>query len=542
VEGWSTGRAIVAKHPELIAATPEGDLITAASMRVAEPDGTGPAALEAARVAIEVADRELARSLSLAGSARRDFDTARGHERDTLEALEALEARLAGHTEALGVIERTRSEAQSELERLADRREALAEAGEARDGRLADLRERLSQFEGEEKVRQEAWEALAKRREIVAAQREAARRAREDAAAELAGIAERRRLSERRLEVNRVEFAKLADRPSDPADIEKLLALETHARQAEAVTRDHIGLLRERQRELRERTTAADLDLANAHRRREGLHIAISQAKDRSSALAVELAEMRVRHESVAEALRREADATEAEALDALRPNAAVDDDPEELLASLEARLRRMGPINPLAATEYEELSAAADELELQLADLEASRQELRKVITALDEEMATLFRAAFDDIAAMYEENFKLVFPGGRGRLRLTDPDRPLETGVELEAQPLGKKVDRLSLLSGGERSLAALAFLIAVFRARPSPFYVLDEVEAALDDANLRRFLRLVANLRETSQVVIITHQQHTMEAADILYGVTMEPGESSVVIAKKLERVMV
>ena len=178
--------------------------------------------------------------------------------------------------------------------------------------------------------------------------------------------------------------------------------------------------------------------------------------------------------------------------------------------------------------------------LDAQLADLEESRRELLKVIDALDEEMAHLFRGAFDDIAGFFEENFALVFPGGRGRLRLTDPDHPLITGVEIEAQPMGKKVGRLSLLSGGERSLAALAFLFAVFRARPSPFYVLDEVEAALDDANLRRFLRLVDTLRESAQLVIITHQQQTMEAADILYGVTMEPGASSKVIAKRLARV--
>ena len=121
---------------------------------------------------------------------------------------------------------------------------------------------------------------------------------------------------------------------------------------------------------------------------------------------------------------------------------------------------------------------------------------------------------------------------------LSLIDPDNPLETGVEITAQPHGKKVGRLSLLSGGERSLAALAFLFAVFRSRPSPFYVLDEVEAALDDANLRRFLRLVATLRDSAQLVIITHQQQTMEAADILYGVTMEPGGSSQVLSQRLE----
>ena len=150
---------------------------------------------------------------------------------------------------------------------------------------------------------------------------------------------------------------------------------------------------------------------------------------------------------------------------------------------------------------------------------------------------------AVREDLAGKYmgfkldEENFGLVFPGGRGRLRLLDPDDPLTSGVEVEAQPHGKKVGRLSLLSGGERSLAALAFLFAVFRARPSPFYVLDEVEAALDDSNLHRFLRLVDQLRESAQLVIITHQQQTMQAADMLYGITMEPGESSKVLAKRM-----
>jgi chromosome segregation protein len=172
-----------------------------------------------------------------------------------------------------------------------------------------------------------------------------------------------------------------------------------------------------------------------------------------------------------------------------------------------------------------------------QLADLEESRSELRKVIKALDEEIGRLFKHAFEDIAAKFAENFSVLFPGGTGRLELTQPDDPLETGVEIHAQPMGKKVGRLTLLSGGERSLAALAFLFGVFRSRPSPFYVLDEVEAALDDANLRRFIRLVDTLRDTSQLVIVTHQQQTMEAADILYGVTMEPGETSRVLAKRL-----
>jgi chromosome segregation protein len=159
-----------------------------------------------------------------------------------------------------------------------------------------------------------------------------------------------------------------------------------------------------------------------------------------------------------------------------------------------------------------------------------------------LDDKMVDLFEDAFADIADFYEENFSLVFPGGKGRLRLEASDDPLTAGVIVEAQPAGKKVGRLSLLSGGERSLAALAFLFAVFRARPSPFYVLDEVEAALDDANLHRFLRLVDTLSGSVQLVIITHQQQTMEAADVLYGVTLEPGGSSKVISKRMSTVTV
>jgi chromosome segregation protein len=187
-------------------------------------------------------------------------------------------------------------------------------------------------------------------------------------------------------------------------------------------------------------------------------------------------------------------------------------------------------------------LSDEVDELERQLGDLEESRAELKKVIAALDDRMVALFQEAFEEITAFYHENFSLVFPGGVGNLRLTDPDDAMGTGVVVEAQPAGKKVGRLSLLSGGERSLAALAFLFAVFRARPSPFYVLDEVEAALDDANLHRFLRLVETLRRNTQLVIITHQQQTMESADVLYGVTMEPGESSKVLSKRMHPVTV
>lgn len=201
-----------------------------------------------------------------------------------------------------------------------------------------------------------------------------------------------------------------------------------------------------------------------------------------------------------------------------------------------------MGPINPLAAAEHETLAGEVSDLEAQLEDLSGSRNDLRRVIAALDEQMVSLFEDAFAEIAGYYQENFALVFPGGTGSLAMSEDGDALSVGVEVRAQPAGKKVGRLSLLSGGERSLAALAFLFAVFRARPSPFYVLDEVEAALDDANLHRFLRLVETLRRDVQLVIITHQQQTMGAADVLYGVTMEPGETSKVLSKRMSPVTV
>jgi chromosome segregation protein len=517
--------------------TPEGDVVTNLGMRIAHPDGAGPAALEVSEVAAEETQIELARAETLTVTNRREFEELRSAERTALEKLEELEARLAGHTEALALNERARAVSSEELGRIESRATAIATAVAARQERLNDLRARIEGFEGEERSRQEAWEALNRRRDDVARRRDDARRLREEVTAELAGAGERRRLLEGRFEAAKREMVAVDETPVDTAVIERLERIEDDSRALLAVVKDHVETLRERQLRLRAEMSEADERLTEAHGRQTELEKDQAEAKERISALAIELAEIAVRDEAMAEALRRDADVTEEVALAAPRPELEEGTEPQDRLMTLEAQLRRMGPINPLAAQEYEELAANVELLESQLADLEESRAELRKVIKALDAEMATMFREAFDEISGFFEENFALVFPGGKGKLSLTDPDNPLETGVEIEAQPHGKKVGKLSLLSGGEKSLAALAFLFAVFRARPSPFYVLDEVEAALDDSNLRRFLRLVRTLRESAQVVIITHQQQTMEAADILYGVTMEPGESSQVIAKRI-----
>ncbi len=538
-EGWSSAWQIVSRHPEFRAVTPEGDVITAAGMRLAQPDGAGPAALEAAGVALEQTEIDLARAKTNHVTTEREFSSLRNQERSALEALEELEARLAGHTEALALNERARAASREELERLEARATGIAAAVAARQERLGELRSRIEEFEGEERTRQNAWEALNRRRDEVARRRDEARRLREEVAAQAASSSERRRLLENRSETARKELITVDGSPVDPKTVDRLSRIEEDARRALAVVRAHIVTLRERQLALRSEMGEADERLTEASSRQSELESSRSLAKERISVLAIELAEIAVRDEAVAEGLRRDADVSEDFALAAPQPELEEGTSAEERLVSLEAQLRRMGPINPLAAQEYRDLAENVDLLDGQLADLEDSRAELRKVIKALDAEMATMFHEAFEEISALYEENFSIVFPGGKGRLTLTDPDGLLETGVDIEAQPLGKKVGKLSLLSGGEKSLAALAFLFAVFRARPSPFYVLDEVEAALDASNLRRFLRLVATLRGQAQVIIITHQPQTMEAADILYGVTMEPGESSQVITKRIHQ---
>jgi chromosome segregation protein len=196
-----------------------------------------------------------------------------------------------------------------------------------------------------------------------------------------------------------------------------------------------------------------------------------------------------------------------------------------------------LGKVNPLALEEYAALEERYRFLSTQLEDVRNSRKDLLEVVSQVDATILEVFASAFADVAREFEAVFPVLFPGGDGRLVLTDPDDLLATGVDVEARPPGKKVKRLSLLSGGEKSLTAVAMLVAIFRARPSPFYVMDEVEAALDDANLRRLIGLLSDLRRSSQLVIITHQKPTMEIADALYGVSMRGDGITAVISQRL-----
>ncbi|RWA21847.1 AAA family ATPase, partial [Mycolicibacterium brumae] len=199
--------------------------------------------------------------------------------------------------------------------------------------------------------------------------------------------------------------------------------------------------------------------------------------------------------------------------------------------------LRELGRVNPLALEEFAALEERYNFLSTQLEDVKAARKDLMDVVEEVDARILQVFTEAYADVEREFTQVFSALFPGGEGRLVLTDPSDMLTTGVEVEARPPGKKIKRLSLLSGGEKSLTAVAMLVAIFRARPSPFYVMDEVEAALDDVNLRRLIGLFEQLREKSQLIVITHQKPTMEIADALYGVTMQGDGITQVISQRL-----
>lgn len=219
------------------------------------------------------------------------------------------------------------------------------------------------------------------------------------------------------------------------------------------------------------------------------------------------------------------------------RPRPFVRSEQEKRLKSAERAYQQLGKVNPLALEEFAALEERHQFLSEQLDDLRKTRADLLQVVKEVDERVEQVFTEAYRDTAREFEGVFSRLFPGGEGRLVLTDPENMLTTGVDVEARPPGKKVKRLSLLSGGERALTAVALLVAIFKARPSPFYVMDEVEAALDDTNLQRLIRIMRELQEASQLIVITHQKRTMEVADALYGVSMQGDGVSKVISQRL-----
>ncbi|MBU6216141.1 MAG: chromosome segregation protein SMC, partial [Acidobacteria bacterium] len=426
--------------------------------------------------------------------------------------------------------------------------ELVARAGRESE-RLAELTTRLPELEAAEaEIDEQARRMTSARDELESLAGTVAAR-RTDLEVRAAGVEERRRYVEsRRSQVEerlrhlQVESAAAADRRSELEA--RLVALRRLAGVVDGlagVVAGNVAALREERRVQSEAARSASELLEGLRSERTAAESALESVRGRAQQQEVADAEARMRLEAATEALRVEHDCGPDVAVEAECPSLPEGTTAPARVRELERELRVMGPINPLALQEFTELTERHEFLTGQLDDVRQSRRELAKVIRAIDEEIVSVFAAAFADVSENFTALFETLFPGGQGRLTLTEPDDLLETGIEIEARPSGKNVRKLSLLSGGERSLTALAYLFAVFRSRPSPFYVMDEVEAALDDVNLHRFLDLVAEFRDSAQLLIVSHQKRTMEAADVLYGVTMEPGGSTKVVSERAAAVL-
>ena len=351
---------------------------------------------------------------------------------------------------------------------------------------------------------------------------------------ELASLKERRSLLEQALDSaldsGGASFTRAEHKLLAIAQISKWLA-NTQTRVEES-----LADLRESRKQEFQKSNEAKAKLGSLRNQREEVLAELAGSKEALTKSEVAIAEVSVRLENAVLNLDRDLNISPAEAINAPCPNGFEETAAEEKIKEIEHELRLIGPVNPLALREYEGIKERHTFLTSQIQDVKLARKDLRKLIRAVEIELVNSFEAAYSDIAANFKDLFELAFPGGEGQLKLTNPDDFQSTGVAIEARPGDKTIKKLSLLSGGERSLVALTFLIAVLKSRPAPFCIMDEVDAALDDINLSRFLELVKELRGETQLLIVTHQKHTMEAADCLYGISMSAEGVTKVISER------
>jgi chromosome segregation protein len=575
-EDLGQARDVLQAHPALRVVTRDGDLIGA---RWAHGGSVRPPSKLAMRVAAEEAatalrgiERACEEATAALAEAMADEDRARKSVALALAASQAADntaAEVSGQLGRLGGAARAAAEEAARLET------AITSAHAQREQDLAALSQLSVQLAAAEAGQDGGGatgatapqpQATGLDRDSIAKQADAARDAETEARLEVrtaeerlraiagraealaaAAVSERRAaeaaLTRQRLRERRAAVASAVARGAEMAldRIAASLALAMAEREAAQVaSQGRAGALKEVRAQVRALAAELDTVVDTAH----GAQIARAERRMRLEQLAARAAE---EFGVDAAALAAEygpsvpvpASPGEAEphAAEPPRPAPYVRAVQEKRAAAAQRQLDQLGKVNPLALEEYAALEERHAFLARQVDDLKKTRRDLLTVIKEVDDRVQQVFASAFEDTAAEFVRIFAQLFPGGEGRLVLTDPDDMLATGIDVEARPPGKKVKRLSLLSGGERSLTAIAYLLAIFKARPSPFYVLDEVEAALDDTNLQRLLHIFEELRGCSQLILVTHQKRTMEAADALYGITMQGDGVSAVVSQRI-----
>ncbi|MGA0312333.1 MAG: chromosome segregation protein SMC [Ilumatobacteraceae bacterium] len=537
---------IALADPSLTVVTREGDRFAPSGWRIGTSSGGATAAaLAEAVAAAETADAALQAAEQGLSAAVAELERARSAEVEVGRRLDLNDGRFHAASEALESAQSRRRELAGESESLASSLEGLVAHLESERVRMAEMESVLPSLESDEQAEAEAERRRREEQAEVDARVAVLASRRRDLEVRSAGHREREEFLRRRIAETEARLdADLEARSNAEQrrlDLERsVVAVErlsgwVSTRLAE-IEEIHAELSERRRRqsdEVREMTSKLD----EVRRARVEAEQSLEASRERAHRADLDEAEARLRLETAVETLRRDLD-VEPEAAEA----APLPELPEGATAAgrvreLERELRLLGPINPLALEEFNELNQRHQFLEEQLEDVRSTRRDLNRVIAAIDGEIQTVFASAFADVSANFTQLFASLFPGGSGALKLTAPDDLLATGIEVEAKPGGKNVKKLSLLSGGERSLTALAFLFAVFRSRPSPFYVMDEVEAALDDVNLHRFLQLIQEFRREAQLIVVSHQKRTMEAGDSLLGVSMQPGGSSKVVTERV-----
>ncbi|MGG5171521.1 chromosome segregation protein SMC [Pseudarthrobacter sp. J1738] len=564
VDSLEAAASVIAERPELTAVTPSGELLTAS--RAHGGSGAAPSLLETQSAADETqkqlaaiqADLERYRFSQASLTSRKT----QAHDRadSALAKLHDSDAQFAAVAERLGQLNSQLRSAIGEQERLSASLET-AQANLVREqAALEEATQRLDAAQ-EDPGTQDEEEPSAEQRAALAAQATAARAAEVEARLalrsgeeQLAGVSNRAQSLER---------AAVAERKAREEAQRRAQIRARSAARAGAVAQTAQGTIAlvetsmdaaARRRDLAEEERAArEVELVAARAANENLVRELAELTDTVHKDELARAQQRLRIEALENRAIDELGISADQLIDQYGPDQNIESvDPEGETVSApyvrseqERRLKRaekdltsLGKVNPLALEEFAALEERHQFLASQLEDLKQSRKDLLEIIKEVDQRVQQVFAQAFEDTAEQFIHVFDRLFPGGEGRLILTDPDDLLNTGIEVEARPAGKKIKRLSLLSGGERSLTAVALLVAIFKARPSPFYVMDEVEAALDDVNLGRLITIFEELRESSQLIVITHQKRTMEVADALYGVTMRGDGVSTVISQRLE----
>jgi chromosome segregation protein len=537
VDGWEEAIDLSLARDDLVVVTPEGDRFAATGWRVRSTTSVVTAA------SVEEARRRAEDAAATAELARGHLAESRivlGRCRDARTAAERANDRHASACET-GRADRERSA--EEQRRLASELDEARAAVAAAQHRLAEVTAEQAHLAGslpELQEALEAWGALEERRVEL-------RGRRQELEVRVAGVVERRRvLAERQAEVER-RLQGHAEERATAATRRRRLEAEgaALARLDIVVQREHErldGVFESLRHDYQDQVDAVRAGGEKLERLRQDRHTTeqrLEAVRTRTRTLDLESNEVDLRLEALHEHIARDLGATPEELTGLPEPEAPEGTTLAQHAGELERKLASLGPVNPLALEELSTLEERHKDLEAQVDDVRGARRELHEVVRTLDHEIMTSFAAAAADVNEHFSTLIAMLFPGGTGRLLLVDPDDLLNTGVEIEVRPAGRNVRRVSLLSGGERSMAALAFLFAVFRSRPSPFYMMDEVEAALDDVNLSRFLALVHEFRDEAQLLIVSHQKRTMETGDALYGVTMAPGGSSQVVSQKVEK---